>query len=150
MKDRIIEIMNSLELKPTTFANATGIKLATLSQILNGRNNPSLEVVMKIHSAFKQLNLEWILYGTGSMFNENDELLPLDFELSGNDENPKFTDEVTNDSENRKEIASKSPLFEANHSEPEVVKYVEKPVKKIKEIKIFFDDDTYETFVPQK
>ena len=32
----------------------------------------------------------------------------------------------------------------------EVVKYVDKPQRKITEIRIFFDDNTYETFRPEK
>ena len=32
----------------------------------------------------------------------------------------------------------------------EEIRYIERSAKKIREIKIFFDDDTYETFVPQK
>ena len=52
--------------------------------------------------------------------------------------------------ENRKEM----PLRNAENSPKEIVKqeirYIEKPARKITEIRIFFDDNTYETFRPEK
>ena len=150
MKDRIIEIMNYLQMKPSSFANATNIKLATLSQILNGRNNPSLEVVTKIRTAFPYLSYDWIISGEGSMCKEEATLPFAENDLLKIDENRLFADERAEEPENRKEIAPKSQKNEANYSEIEEIRYIERPAKKIKEIKIFYNDDTYETFVPQK
>lgn len=150
MKDRIIEIMNYLQMKPSSFANATNIKLATLSQILNGRNNPSLEVVTKIRTAFPYLSYDWIISGEGSMCKEEATLPFAENDLLKIDENRLFVGEGTEEPENRKEIAPKSQKNEANYSEIEEIRYIERPTKKIKEIKIFYNDDTYETFVPQK
>ncbi len=142
--------MNYLQMKPTLFANATNIKLATLSQIINGRNNPSLEVVMKIRTAFPFLNYDWIISGEGNMCKE-EPTLPFDENSpSKTVENQLFATEGTDESENRKEIASKSSKSIPQRTEVEDIKYIESPVKKIREIKIFYDDDTYETFVPQK
>lgn len=151
MKDRILELMNYLQMKPTSFANTTQIKLATLSQIINGRNNPSLEVITKIHAAFNFLNLEWLLYGKGEMCNGE---LPQDFfteiSPSRDSENQKNAGEWTDDAENRKEIASIPPFGSIKQPDVEDIRYNERPARKIKEIKIFYDDGTYETIVPQK
>ncbi len=69
MKDRIKKIQEYSGLSLGVFASRTGIKAASLSHILNGRNNPSLDVVMKIHETFPEVSWEWMLYGTGSMLN---------------------------------------------------------------------------------
>lgn len=69
MKDRIKKIQEYSGLSLGVFASRTGIKSASLSHILNGRNNPSLDVVMKIHETFPEVSWEWMLYGTGSMLN---------------------------------------------------------------------------------
>ena len=69
---------------------------------------------------------------------------------SKTDENQIFPTERTDDSENRKENGSNQAKNQCKYSEIEEIRYIERPSKKIKEIKIFFDDDTYETFVPQK
>ena len=49
------------------FAEKIGISPSSLSHILSGRNNPSLEVVMKIHKACDYISLDWLLYGEGQM-----------------------------------------------------------------------------------
>lgn len=151
MKDRIIDVMNYLQMKPSSFANATNIKLATLSQILNGRNNPSLEVVSKIRTAFPFLSYDWIISGEGEMCKEQPTLPFTDEDTPFNhDENREFTTERTNDSENRKDFAPYRSQEHPRVPEIEEIKYIERPAKKIREIKIFYDDGTYETFVPQK
>lgn len=151
MKDRIIDIMNYLQMKPSSFANATNIKLATLSQILNGRNNPSLEVVAKIRTAFPFLSYDWIISGEGEMCKEQPTLPFMEETPPSNiGENHEFATERTDDTENRKDFAPYRPQEHTRTPEIEEIKYIEKPVKKIHEIKIFYDDGTYETFVPQK
>lgn len=52
------------------FAESIGIQQSTLSHILNGRNNPSLDVIMKVHQKYNYVNLEWLLYGHGNMSEE--------------------------------------------------------------------------------
>lgn len=69
MKDRIKKIQEYSGLSLGVFASRTGIKAASLSHILNGRNNPSLDVVMKIHETFPEISWDWMLYGTGPMLN---------------------------------------------------------------------------------
>ena len=65
MKDRILEIIKREHLSNADFADKIGISPATVSSILNGRNNPSLDVVTKIHQTYTDINLEWLLYGKG-------------------------------------------------------------------------------------
>jgi hypothetical protein len=47
-------------------------------------------------------------------------------------------------------MASKSPVFAPKEIVREEIKYIEKPARKITEIRIFFDNGTYETFRPEK
>lgn len=47
MKDRIAQIMKEEQMSAIQFAKETGIQQASLSHILNGRNNPSLEIIKK-------------------------------------------------------------------------------------------------------
>jgi len=64
---------------PSQFADRIKVQRPTLHHILSGRNNPSLDVVLKIHEAFPQVNLDWLMTGTGdgpvsvpSSFNESE------------------------------------------------------------------------------
>lgn len=71
MKDRIIQIMQKEGLSNAEFAEKIGISTSSLSHIFNGRNKPSLDVVMRIHKACPYVNIEWLLYGEGEMEGEN-------------------------------------------------------------------------------
>ena len=154
IKDRIRMIMEREKVPPRVFAETIGVQQSTLSHILNGRNKPSLEVVMKVHQKYDYVNLEWLLYGKGEMMvseeetsfsSSNSDYLPSLF-----DENPVNPSKEPTLPENRKE----TPLRNAENAPKEIVKqeirYIEKPARKITEIRIFFDDNTYETFRPEK
>lgn len=135
------------------FAEKIEISPSSLSHILNGRNKPSLEVVMKIHKACTYVNLLWLLYGEGEMENQENAPVPEDSAISGMmmyGESPIFASNGTEDGENRKEMQLKTPVFAPKEIVREEVKYIEKPARKITEIRIFFDNGTYETFRPDK
>lgn len=150
IKDRIKMIMERENMAPGAFAESISIQQSTLSHILNGRNNPSLDVIMKVHQRFDYINLEWLLYGKGNMSEQTPIANSLDFIPSLFDENPLNQPSRTTDSENRKEMSLKI----AENTQKEIVKqeirYIERPPRKITEIRIFFDDNTYETFRSEK
>lgn len=150
MKDRINQIKLKEGMTDGQFAEKIGISPASLSHILNGRNKPSLEVVTKIHKACSYVDLEWLLYGTGEMVNTHDASQQGENGTSLFDENPFFLSEYSGGSEYRKEIEPKTSVFPAKEIVREEIKYVEKPARKITEIRIFFDNGTYETFHPDK
>jgi transcriptional regulator with XRE-family HTH domain len=65
---RIQRVMNAEGLNAAKFSLATGIQTATLSHILSGRNNASLEQLKKIASRFNRINREWLIFGDGEMY----------------------------------------------------------------------------------
>ena len=135
------------------FAEKIGLSPSSLSHILNGRNNPSLDVVMKIHKACSYVNLPWLIYGEGEMEGQPELPQPDNSGISGIslfDESAFFTPEGTEERENRKEMPPKTPVFTPKEIVREEIKYIEKPARKITEIRIFFDNGTYETFRPEK
>lgn len=147
IKDRIKLIMDNENMTSGAFAESIGVQQSTLSHILNGRNNPSLDVVMKVHQRYSSINIEWLLYGTGEMkgnstshspSSKNDSFLPSLF-----DQNPENTHK---DPVSAAETLQK-PLKETVVQE---IKYIERPQRKITEIRIFFDDNTYEIFRGEK
>ena len=145
--------MQKEEMTAAQFAEKIGLSPSSLSHILNGRNNPSLDVVMKIHKACNYVNLPWLIYGEGEMEWKAEAPKQEETGISGMalfDESAFFTHEGTDERENRKEMASKAPVFAPKEIVREEIKYIEKPAKKITEIRIFFDNGTYETFRPEK
>ena len=145
--------MQKEEMTAAQFAEKIGLSPSSLSHILNGRNNPSLDVVMKIHKACNYVNLPWLIYGEGDMewkaeVSKSEETGIVGVSLF--DESAFFTSEGTEERENRKEMAPKNPVYAPKEIVREEIKYIEKPARKITEIRIFFDNGTYETFRPDK
>lgn len=74
----------------TQFADTAGIPRPTLSQILSGRNKKiSNELLAKLHTACPDLNILWLLFGTGSML-----------DISGTDVAPEVTSKPTDTYDN--------------------------------------------------
>ncbi|WP_019207819.1 helix-turn-helix domain-containing protein [Phocaeicola abscessus] len=148
MKDRISQIMNKKGFSATQFAEKIGISASSLSHILNGRNNPSLDVVMRIHKAFETINTDWLIYGTGPM--ESTPIAGKDRDLfsMANAENLNSSSNEAEAMKNRKETMVKQPENTTKEFVRQEIRYVEKPLKQITEIRIFFDNGTYETFKP--
>ena len=145
--------MQKEEMTAAQFAEKIGLSPSSLSHILNGRNNPSLDVVMKIHKACNYVNLPWLIYGEGEMEWKAEAPKQEETGISGMalfDESAFFTSEGTEERENRKEMAPKTPVYAPKEIVREEIKYIEKPARKITEIRIFFDNGTYETFRPEK
>ena len=67
MVDRIRKIIQVKKLSASAFADRIGVPRSTISHILSGRNNPSLDLVQKILDAFPDVQTEWMVRGYGNM-----------------------------------------------------------------------------------
>ncbi len=61
--NRIRTIMEKEGLSPASFADALGIGRPLMSHVLGGRNNPSLQLVMKILEHFPAYSADWLVRG---------------------------------------------------------------------------------------
>ncbi len=67
---RLKEFMKHVGLPSTQFADCAKIARPTISQLLNGRNRKvSNELISKLHDAFPELNILWLMFGDGEMIN---------------------------------------------------------------------------------
>lgn len=57
------QIMHHFGLGTTELADKILVPKATISHLISERNKPSLEFIMKLHTHFPSLNLEWLIYG---------------------------------------------------------------------------------------
>lgn len=65
---RLKTFINYAEVPVTQFADNCRIPRPTLSQLLNGRNKKvSDELIGKIHEAYPQLSVLWLMFGEGDM-----------------------------------------------------------------------------------
>lgn len=151
IKDRFRMIMERENLTAGAFAESIGVAQATISHILGPRNKyPSTEVVMRLHSTYPDINLNWLLTGEGCMSDQEQTHANLDMDYPLFAENTENADHWPGEEKNRKEIASESVINTPKEVVKQEIIYRERPARKITEIRIFFDDNTYEIFKPEK
>ncbi len=154
MKDRIRRIMESQHMTQQVFAQFIKISPATLSGIFNGRTNPSLNIVEAIKNSLPSISTDWLLFGNGPMYIDVSKGESVASTGGSADSKEALLDFETPSS--ALSIASQTGGFvQGVNSTPKnieqyVVKNIDKPQRKITEIRIFFDDQTWETFLPKK
>ncbi len=145
MKDRIVAIMNHEGLSYSKFAEMVGIQRSAMSHIISGRNKPSLDVLTKILDCFTYVNTDWLIFGKGSMITGNEVREPdLFTNLPVNPPNSK------DNSENRREIGVQNRPNEPKLTVSEKVIIQKDESKIVTKIMLFYSDNTYDTFVPEK
>lgn len=68
MKDRIILLIKAKNLTAAQFAEIIGVQKSSISHIISGRNNASLDFIQKILVSFPDVNMEWLMLGKGPLF----------------------------------------------------------------------------------
>lgn len=64
--DRLKKVMEFHVVSASTFADKVGVQRSSISHILSGRNKPSLDFILKVTSAFEDVDIKWLLNGKGS------------------------------------------------------------------------------------
>lgn len=174
--NRLKKFMNALGVANSQFADTCRIPRPTISQILNGRNKKiSDELISKIHEAYPQLSVLWLMFGEGDMLNG------LNIEFSGLKNSSNCQSGSIEISENKpimgqldfdsyqqnsmsdnllmpkQQIMSLSEHSEGGDNITEVLsekidckpKILYGKDKRVIEIRVFYDDNSYEIFVPQ-
>lgn len=69
---RLKQYLDQCQVSVTQFADACGIPRPSVSQLLNGRNKKvSDEVISKIHAAYPDLSMMWLMFGEGNMVTDS-------------------------------------------------------------------------------
>lgn len=69
---RLETIFEYYGLTASSFADKISVQRSSVSHLLSGRNKPSLDFIMKLIESFPEVDLLWILNGTGNFpKNEN-------------------------------------------------------------------------------
>ncbi|ANW95996.1 DNA-binding protein [Wenyingzhuangia fucanilytica] len=61
--NRLHKLLEHYHLSAATFADEINVQRSSISHLLSGRNKPSLEFVLKIVDSYKEVSLDWLLYG---------------------------------------------------------------------------------------
>lgn len=154
MKDRIREVMESLQMSQKDFAQFTGISEGSLSGIFNDRTRPTVQMIESIHDRLPNISVEWLLFGIGSMYKKNDDDGTPSLEPNVVDHSVVSTSHSVQQApslfESQQRTSNNSAPQQSCSEEKTVIKYIDKPERKITEIRIFYDDQTWETFEPKR
>ena len=63
--DRLKKIMEFHDETASSFSQKIGVQRSSISHILSGRNKPSLDFVMKVLHTYPNVDLYWLMNGTG-------------------------------------------------------------------------------------
>ncbi len=134
-KDRLLAVMKGEGLSAKQFAEEVGIQPGTVSNILSGRNKPSLEVMQKVLKRYDNIASDWLISGNEPMYRiKNDSQTTL-FDSQNNQTN------VLGQSEQR-------PVNEEKRSQeiPATVLQKIDSTREIQKIVVFYNDGTFEEF----
>lgn len=71
MKERIVRFLSTENKTSAQFAEEIGVQPSGVSHIISGRNNPSLDFVIKMLKRYNYLSPEWLLFGKEPMYRSN-------------------------------------------------------------------------------
>lgn len=63
LPERIAAIIKVNQHTPASFADILGVQRSSISHVLNGRNKPSMDFIVKILEHFPRVNAGWLLTG---------------------------------------------------------------------------------------
>ena len=169
-KERIEKIIQEKHLSNVEFCNETAMSPSTLSHILSERTKPTLAILRNVVEAFPDLNPMWIFLGQGEMYAPSSGQMP-ESDSSGEAEAAIGIDDFfapmrnglasaqsvpapVSKSSTKNQLtpsqfeqpAAPSPTVNVEEVVTQTLARLQKPQRKVTEVRIFFDDGTYETF----
>lgn len=173
MKDRVRQVQDYYHLNNKQFANQLSIAEATVSSIYRGRTAPSNNLIQAIHQVYPGININWLMFGEGDMLLPLSAGLPANSsagapasetaEVAASGQNVGLFDQPEQSlfSQLQPPQAPAQPAKPANNyapqsevqmaellSELKKANEVDRNPRRIKEIRVFYSDGTYESFAP--
>jgi transcriptional regulator with XRE-family HTH domain len=145
MKERLLEFLKGENKSSAQLAEEIGVQASGISHILSGRNNPSLDFVLRMLEKYQFLSTDWLLFGKGSMYKDIKMQNLFDFNSGDNRENDK--EQIKNElirpgieyQDSRKNETKKDILISDNKTNTEIVRIV-----------WFYENSSFEEFFPRK
>jgi len=134
---RLQEILSFYTLSASAFAEKMGVGRSSISHIISGRNNPSLEFVLHILENFEEVTFDWLMLGKGN-FPKNGNLTNKPFQ-SPNQITNETNKSVNNSNE---DLFSNSPDTKSISSESDSIT----ENISIDRIVIFYSDNSFKEY----
>jgi len=143
MKERILEFLKNENKTSAQFAEEIGVQPSGISHIISGRNNPSLDFVIKMLEKYSFLSADWLIFGKGSMYKE-----PRMADLFSNVD---LIDPKKLENKDRNSTEQKLPGSSQISKDDDFVSALpEKEEVNVKKIVWFYENGSFEEFYPRK
>lgn len=141
MKERLLEFLRNENKSSAQLAEEIGVQASGISHILSGRNNPSLDFVLKMLDKYRFLSTDWLLFGKGSMYKEPKMQTLFDLDAINTPqvsvEQPKNLRPEPENPNIQGSPSTRDSAFAQPRSGPEVIKIV-----------WFYENNSFEEFLP--
>ncbi len=148
MKDRLLQLLDLEHLTPSKFADLIGVQRSSVSHILSDRNKPSFDFLQKTLKTFPGLKAEWLMLGEGPMYEQ--------MGREGRDLFSQVVSETIDDryTESRDhaeaDFANVPPLVTESPDIQDIIEKLPAKSRKIVQVMLLFDDDTFSTYKPSQ
>ncbi len=145
------------------FAEFIGTTPATLSGIFNDRTRPTLNIVESIKKKIPNINTDWLMFGSGTMFLSDAAPSTPSEEKDYSGHQPVTQETLFNFEQPTSPQSPPTPLHgtstgrtynSVKGTRPDIlredIKFIDKPPRRVTEIRVYYDDQTWESFVPTK
>jgi transcriptional regulator with XRE-family HTH domain len=144
MKERLLEFLRSENKSSAQLAEEIGVQPSGISHILSGRNNPSLDFVLRMLEKYKFLSTDWLLFGKGTMYKDvKMQSLFNEVDLSDSKTDDRTISNVPEARQVAEKPVSKEPLEEGPFSKGVQGKSA------VSRIVMFYSDNSYEEYTPR-
>ncbi|HLP73837.1 MAG TPA: helix-turn-helix transcriptional regulator [Bacteroidales bacterium] len=150
MKDRIIEFLRAENKSSAQFAEEIGVQPSGISHIISGRNNPSLDFILKMLEKYKYLSTDWLLFGKGSMYKDNTSMPGL-FDQTLFDQKPVIEEKLETASEKSPEnsLTNASTAISENERSDIPAGRTDNRVTGVEKIVWFYADGSFKEYRPR-
>ena len=141
MKEKLEYLLREKQLSATSLARLLEIQPSGISHIMSGRNKPSFDLVVKILSAFPDINPDWLLldsdevYRRGALSSTTDLFA---FDDSATDGDPSLSQKENIEFSESKTAAENLPIHNFSSTK--------NSGKAVDRIVILYADGTFESF----
>lgn len=145
MKERLLEFLKAENKSSAQLAEEIGVQASGISHILSGRNNPSLDFVLKMLEKYQFLSTDWLLFGKGSMYKDIKMQTLFDENIGINqDDDPKLIKNEPRKSEIEFQDIRKDQL-----NKDSAVPFKNR-TSAVEKIVWFYDNNSFEEYFPQR
>ncbi len=168
MKERLLQLLDLEQITPSKFADIIGVQRSSVSHVISGRNKPSFDFLHKTLKAFPGLNASWLMLGDGTMYEQMGRKVPGNlFDAPEPTSEDPIHEEIPDSLREEEQISpshlgsneissdpepSESPVDTDLDSLSELNKELplqkNKESKRVVQVMVIYEDDTFRTFAP--